>query len=73
MADLMLDATTNLANGGKTAGTVNRYCRTRVCSTSRAGRAGMTVSTFLVESAPAIDPRLPAITLALTHADQQRC
>ena len=38
---------------------------------ARASRAGKTVSAFLVESALAVDPGRPAITLALTHADQQ--
>ena len=38
---------------------------------ARASRAGMTVSAFLVESALAVDPGRPAITLALTHMDQQ--
>ncbi len=38
---------------------------------ARASRAGMTVSAFLVESALAVDPGRPAITLALTHTDQQ--
>ncbi len=38
---------------------------------ARASRAGMTVSAFLVESALAVDPGRPAITLALTHADQR--
>ncbi len=38
---------------------------------ARASRAGMTVSAYLVESALAVDPGRPAITLALTHDDQQ--
>ena len=38
---------------------------------ARASRADMTVSAFLVESALAVDPGRPAITLALTHDDQR--
>ena len=38
---------------------------------ARASRASMTVSAYLVESALAVDPGRPAITLALTHDDQQ--
>ena len=38
---------------------------------ARSSRAGMTNSAYLVESALAVDPGRPAITLALTHDDQQ--
>ena len=37
---------------------------------ARASRAGKTVSAYLVECALAVDPRRPAITLALTHEEQ---
>ena len=38
---------------------------------ARSSRAGMTNSAYLVESALAVDPKRPSITLALTHAEQQ--
>ena len=38
---------------------------------ARANCAGMTISAYLEDSALAVDPGRPAITLALTHDDQQ--